>query len=186
MTLSFVILRYLNFELWYILGSSIPVGIAIGRQRQPGTSGVPPSWPPLTSPTGSHAVPPPAGAVPPGATTPLPGPSPGIHNPWMGSPHLPVPGGPIPMGYHLAKDPLTGQILLIPSDPNQPSSNTLWPPQPHNLGVAGSNPGPVPTPPSHLGQPPPSPHPSYGLDRIPPGVLQSHYQQLYLQQQHLR
>ena len=25
--------------------------------------------------------------------------------------------GPIPMGYQLAKDPMTGQILLIPTDP---------------------------------------------------------------------
>ena len=95
------------------------MGIAIGRQRQPGGgTNVPPSWP-LTSPTGcgpgsgtqstshmaSHVPPPPPGASS-GALS-------GAH-PWM-APHLPSPAGPIPMGYQLAKDPLTGQILLIPT-----------------------------------------------------------------------
>ena len=153
-----------------------PVGITIGRQRQPGTTA--PTWP-LTSPTGAACgpsqssghhlgslVPPPTGA------TPLP-PTPGLHNPWL-PPHMPSPAGPIPMGYQLAKDPLTGQILLIPTDPSQgptPQASP-WPHQPHH--------------PSHL-------HGRYepfgasSLDRMPPGVLQSHYQQLYLQQQqHLR
>ena len=111
---------FCNDELSYLLGSGIPVGIAIGRQRQPGTSSVvPPTWP-LTSPTGcgpgsgsgssSHMTshPHPPGAAP----TPLP---PGAHpHPWM-TPHFQSPAGPIPMGYQLAKDPLTGQILLIPT-----------------------------------------------------------------------
>ena len=181
------------FIIYFISGSSIPVGIAIGRQRQPGThpgTSMPPSWPPLTSPTGcvpgsstaaSSRLAPTPGAPP--SATPLAGPSPGGmggHNPWMSTHHIPSPAGPIPMGYQLAKDPLTNQILLIPTDPNQPpSSNPLWPqpPGPHQA------PTPAPTPSPHLAPPPHSP---YGFDRIPPGVLQSHYQQLYLQQQHLR
>ena len=36
--------------------------------------------------------------------------------------------GPIPMGYQLAKDPITGQILLIPTDPATPSGHSsMWP-----------------------------------------------------------
>ena len=135
--------------------SGIPVGIAIGRQRQPGTSVPPSNWP-LASPTGCG---------------PGPGQSssgqPMLGSHWVPPPHhlTPSPAGPIPMGYQLAKDPLTGQILLIPTDPSQPQpASSSWP---------------------HL----PNRYPDYGLEhqRIPPGVLQSHYHQLYLQQQqHLR
>ena len=149
--------------------SSKPVGITIGRQRQPGAT---PTWP-LTSPTGaacgpsqalSSLVPPPSG----------PSSTPGL-NPWLPPHHMqPSPAGPIPMGYQLAKDPLTGQILLIPTDPSQaPAPHASpWPPHhPHHGHLHGRY------------------EPYGGLDRIPqsPGVLQSHYQQLYLQQQqHLR
>ena len=114
-------------------GSSIPVGIAIGRQRQPGGLHPQPPWKPLPSPTGTgtSTIPPPLGSLgaPPGAsssgTPSLPVPAtPNLHhqglhphNPWLHTSHhlQPSPAGPIPMGYQLAKDPLTGQILLIPT-----------------------------------------------------------------------
>ncbi len=99
--------------------SAIPVGIAIGRQRQTSTTSTG-AWPPahlMTSPTGVPPLPPPPPSAGGGSATPMP-PSPlhPHHSPW-GLPHghTPSPLGPIPMGYQLAKDPLTGQILLIPT-----------------------------------------------------------------------
>ena len=147
--------------------SSKPVGITIGRQRQPGAT---PTWP-LTSPTGAACGP--SALVPPGPSGPPS--TPGL-NPWLPPGHhmQPSPAGPIPMGYQLAKDPLTGQILLIPTDPSQaPAPHASpWPPHhPHHGHLHGRY------------------EPYGGLDRMQqsPGVLQSHYQQLYLQQQqHLR
>ena len=148
--------------------SSKPVGITIGRQRQPGATAPPPSWP-LTSPTGAACGPSQASSHHLNSLVPPPSGSsgtPGL-NSWLPPHHMqPSPAGPIPMGYQLAKDPLTGQILLIPTDPSQaPPQASPWP---HHL------PGRY--------------EPPYGsLDRMPPGMLQSHYQQLYLQQQqHLR
>ena len=48
--------------------------------------------------------------------------------------------GPIPMGYQLAKDPMTGQILLIPTDHmGQP------PPATPGFGFGGLPPGMPPT-----------------------------------------
>ena len=119
----------MNYEF---SGSSIPVGIAIGRQRQPGGLNTQPPWKPLASPTsaGTSTIPPPLGSLgapPPGSSssgTPalVPPTTPSLHhqglhhNPWLPPHHLqPSPAGPIPMGYQLAKDPLTGQILLIPT-----------------------------------------------------------------------
>ena len=56
----------------------------------------------------------PAPYPPPGSATPYPSIS---ANPWElpGSRPNYKPYGPIPMGYQLATDPLTGQILLIPT-----------------------------------------------------------------------
>ena len=114
-------------------GSSIPVGIAIGRQRQQDvstsdkkrlTSGVVENPEISTDPnfTASAAPPPPPWSitVPPG---PHSGPShyPASNpfgSPWMHPTGLSHPMGPIPMGYQLAKDPLTGQMLLIPTGKN--------------------------------------------------------------------
>ena len=110
-------------------GSSIPVGIAIGRQRQPEGLSLQP-WKPLASPTAGGASPlhPTLGSLggPSGTSagaSALPPPPPSLHQslhgPWGLPPHhLPSPAGPIPMGYQLAKDPLTGQILLIPTGMN--------------------------------------------------------------------
>jgi len=53
-------------------------------------------------------------------------------SPWLSSPTV----SPVPMGYQLAKDPLTGQLLLIPTDgslpaaPPPPPAPALWPPPP--------------------------------------------------------
>ena len=61
----------------------------------------------------------------------MPPPPPGGMSPYPPSPWSLPPGhpmmGPIPMGYQLAKDPMTGQILLIPTDPSQrpPQGNFL-------------------------------------------------------------
>merc|ERR1719309_1171526 len=64
--------------------------------------------------TWSSGPPPPwvmTGHPPPGAT-----PFPSSPSPWGLPPGHPSMSGPIPMGYQLAKDPMTGQILLIPTD----------------------------------------------------------------------
>ena len=100
--------------------SSKPVGITIGRQRQPGATAPPPSWP-LTSPTGAACGPSQASSHHLNSLVPPPSGSsgtPGL-NSWLPPHHMqPSPAGPIPMGYQLAKDPLTGQILLIPTGMN--------------------------------------------------------------------
>merc|ERR1719350_633398 len=76
-------------------------------------------------------------AMPPGAP---PGPSPyGPAPPWAHPGGMAPPGGiagPIPMGYQLAKDPMTGQILLIPTD----HTGQLPPPTP-GFGFGGLPPG---------------------------------------------
>ena len=71
----------------------------------------------------ASAAPPP----PPWSITVPPGPHSGpshypasnpFGSPWMHPTGLSHPMGPIPMGYQLAKDPLTGQMLLIPTGKN--------------------------------------------------------------------
>ncbi|TRY68610.1 hypothetical protein TCAL_03225 [Tigriopus californicus] len=192
---------------------SIPVGIAIGRQRQQesldfkraedlsraaaaasnsGTSsqcgphgekygtmmnpqGVSPlgahgpmRWP--HPPSGSPMWPP--SHVPPG--TPSPGGYPSIP-PWMppGLVGAPPQMGPIPMGYQLAKDPLTGQILLIPTDvANNPPQHGAWPtpPSPYEQQPSGM---------SHftsLGPPPATPP-------VSSSAAVAHFHQMYMHQQ---
>jgi hypothetical protein len=80
----------------------------------------------LSSDTNYPAVPAAASASPWSMTVP-PGPHSGPSHypstspfgaappPWMAPPGMSHPMGPIPMGYQLAKDPLTGQMLLIPT-----------------------------------------------------------------------
>ncbi len=169
--------------------ASIPVGIAIGRQRQfdsehksaedlfrggasacatsktenfhlgairaPPTSSADSS----ASPASRHAAaPPPPGSHPTaaGPSGPWP-PIPPPHHPLWGAGHPPPvpyhppthmtpwmpggvsPAGPIPMGYQLAKDPLTGQLLLIPTDGSPsapPPSVPSWPPSPYDAATA--------------------------------------------------
>jgi hypothetical protein len=109
-------------------GSSIPVGIAIGRQRQQDSSsdkkrfessdlsgGDPAAFPAVPSASGPSPW-----TVPPGPHSgpshyPAPAPFAAPPSPWLAPPGLSHPMGPIPMGYQLAKDPLTGQMLLIPT-----------------------------------------------------------------------
>ncbi|CAB4054476.1 unnamed protein product [Lepeophtheirus salmonis] len=180
--------------------NAIPVGIAIGRQRQlneklsPGSTDSnkrndssissrnsnPAPIPSLLDP--SSAVRPsllhPLGIPPPppwGTPNPI---SPGgwpmdrypdsmpfspHASPWPSHP----PMGPIPMGYQLAKDPLTGQILLIPTDgAGPPRPNSIWPPpQSPPVNAFEGN--------------------STSLSQFHPPTPNSHYHhQLYLQQQH--
>ena len=148
-----------------VIAGSIPVGIVSARQRTeqekqaPGstcsTMPLPPSGPLVSTHGGppvsgmgpstwSSGPPPPwalAGQPPPGAP---PGPSPyGPAPPWAHPGGMAPPGGiagPIPMGYQLAKDPMTGQILLIPTDHmGQP------PPATPGFGFGGLPPGMPPT-----------------------------------------
>ena len=114
-----------------------PSGPLVSTHGGPPVSGMGPS-------TWSSGPPPPwamAGQPPPGAP---PGPSPyGPAPPWAHPAGMPPgmapPGGiagPIPMGYQLAKDPMTGQILLIPTDHmGQP------PPATPGFGFGGMPPG---------------------------------------------
>ena len=182
-----------------------------------------PPWKPLASPTsaGTSTIPPPLGSLgapPPGSSssgTPalVPPTTPSLHhqglhhNPWLPPHHLqPSPAGPIPMGYQLAKDPLTGQILLIPTgiffeekkkfpllrNKRFIRSNDQFHKIHRVYTTIFSN---LPTycfldptqPTSHHGSSwPHIPGPYGAVDRTPPGVLQSHYHHLYMQQQQLR
>ena len=187
--------------------ASIPVGIAIGRQRQQdlsqvkrhedflrshhhplglggpgaaaaqqrvrsesGASGSAPGSSAIGTPGPSHhpGGPPPPHHWPPQFWSSPPGHLPG--SPYPGSPGAGMPYwlpggvppiGPIPMGYQLAKDPLTGQILLIPTDGALPGSSQ--PP---------AGPGGLWNPSHHF-----DPASLYGRE------AQSHYHQLYLQHQ---
>ena len=93
---------------------------------------LPPSGPLVSS---SHAMGPStwsSGPPPPWPPSPASGPPPppSYGSPWS-VPPVPPPGmGPIPMGYQLAKDPMTGQILLIPTDSSQRPPSlppSIWP-----------------------------------------------------------
>eukprot|EP00094_Tigriopus_californicus_P003354 TCALIF_03225-PA protein Name:"Similar to BAHCC1 BAH and coiled-coil domain-containing protein 1 (Homo sapiens)" AED:0.05 eAED:0.05 QI:260/1/0.83/1/1/0.66/6/0/1699 len=134
-----------------------PLG-AHGPMRWPHPPSGSPMWPP------SH--------VPPG--TPSPGGYPSIP-PWMppGLVGAPPQMGPIPMGYQLAKDPLTGQILLIPTDvANNPPQHGAWPtpPSPYEQQPSGM---------SHftsLGPPPATPP-------VSSSAAVAHFHQMYMHQQ---
>jgi len=114
-----------------VSGISLPASSGHGIGPSTWSSGPPPPWPI------------------PGQTGP-PGPSP-YPSPYGGPPGHPMTTGPmgqmgpIPMGYQLAKDPMTGQILLIPTDPAQrpPSMMTGFDPP---FGMPpGMQPGMPPT-----------------------------------------
>lgn len=138
--------------------------------------------PPGVSPLGAHGPlrwpQPPSGSPmwpqthgPPGA--PSPGGYPSIP-PWMPPALVGAPPqmGPIPMGYQLAKDPLTGQILLIPTDvANNPPPHGAWPtpPSPYEQAPSGM---------SHftsLGPPPATP--------VSSSAAAAHFHQMYMHQQ---
>ena len=123
-------------EMSFFPDSSIPVGIAIGRQRhQDGASSLAAAAAEKKRITAETSDPMPDQAYPAVPTAPSspwgvsvpPGPhsGPSVYpstSPfgsapphWMPPHGMPHPMGPIPMGYQLAKDPLTGQMLLIPT-----------------------------------------------------------------------
>ena len=113
--------------------------------------------------TWSSGPPPPWPA--PGA--PGPGPYPSPYGVPPGHPMAPGPAGqmgPIPMGYQLAKDPMTGQILLIPTDHAQ---------RPPSM-MAGFDPP--------FGMTPGMP----GAGMPPTSSASQHLHHLMLQQQHLQ
>ena len=138
------------------------------------TSGPPPPWPmPGQPPPGGpppssayghpygHPGGPPMGMAPPGGMAPAGGMA-----------------GPIPMGYQLAKDPMTGQILLIPTDQSGP--RPLSTPG-FGFGFEGLGsfpPGMTPgmAPGMAQGMPPGMP---------PTSLASQHLHQLMLQQQHM-
>ena len=119
----------------------LPVGIAIGRRRENDREKPGPSSRDIATPSDpfvGHRWP---GFEPPfpGMTGSFPPPPP----PWGATAGMNVtkpPYGPIPMGYQLARDPLTGQILLIPT-----SDASVWPGQPSIPPPAGHLPAPSPS-----------------------------------------
>ena len=133
-------------------------------------------WSPHTP--SPHGPPPPPGMW--GMGFPGGPPPPGMQGHWPpGHPGM----GPIPMGYQLAKDPLTGQILLIPTDgsPSGAGQGSAWPPptpQPYDAASSLSSYGR-----SALGPPPPSHHPPVSASGA---AAQAHYHHMYLQQHQLQ
>ena len=132
-----------------VAGSSIPVGIVSARQRLEADKspraelGPAPALP--LPPSGPLVTPSSLGMGPSTWSSGPPPPWPAQHpaqpyppSPWGPAPAPPPGCGPIPMGYQLAKDPMTGQILLIPTDPSARPPGPLWPgyecppPPPHH------------------------------------------------------
>ena len=132
-----------------VAGSSIPVSIVSARQRLKADKsaraelGPAPALP--LPPSGPLVTPSSLGMGPSTWSSGPPPPWPAQHpaqpyppSPWGPAPAPPPGCGPIPMGYQLAKDPMTGQILLIPTDPSARPPGPLWPgyecppPPPHH------------------------------------------------------